>query len=160
MLNILRNIKGILKNCVKWAVLRMRPFCAPLFKTCLSKYCSQQKLILVTELPYKSDAIPDGTVKDSLRLTLGYWEAKDTKDNLNDEISKKIAKGYPTSNIIFENSEIAVLIQDGLETQRVKMSDAKALDSIVRSFLAYEPKQIGDFRKAANQFKDDFPRSA
>ncbi|MCY4047851.1 MAG: N-6 DNA methylase [Candidatus Dadabacteria bacterium] len=127
------------------------------FQACLSKYCSQQKLILVTELPYKSDAIPDGTVKDSLRLTLGYWEAKDTKDNLDDEISKKIAKGYPTSNIIFENSEIAVLIQDGLETQRVKMSDAKALDGIVRSFLAYEPKQIGDFRKAANQFKDDFP---
>ena len=59
------------------------------FQTCLNKYCSQQKLTLVTELPYKSDAIPDGTVKDSLRLTLGYWEAKDTKDNLDDEISKK-----------------------------------------------------------------------
>lgn len=127
------------------------------FQTCLGRYCSQKGLTLVAELPYRPDSIPDGTVKDSLRLTWGYWEAKDTKDNLDNEISKKIARGYPTSNIIFEDSETAVLIQDGAETQRVKMSDAGALDGIIGQFLAYEPPEIADFRKAVGQFKEDLP---
>ncbi len=127
------------------------------FQACLNKYCSQRSLTLVTELPYRPDSIPDGTVKDSLRLTWGYWEAKDTKDDLDKEISKKISKGYPTSNIIFENSETAVLIQNGDEVQRVEMSDDKALDSLVLAFLDYEPPEIADFRKAAKQFKEDLP---
>ena len=32
-------------------------------------------------------------------LVRGHWEAKDSKDDLDDEIAKKIARGYPTNNI-------------------------------------------------------------
>ncbi len=127
------------------------------FQECLNKYCLRHGLTLVTELPYKSDSIPDGTVKDSLRLTWGYWEAKDTKDDLDKEISKKIRKGYPTSNIIFEDSETAVLIQNGVETQRVKMSDDGNLDRFLNVFFDYEPPEIADFRNAVKQFKEDLP---
>src|SRR5947209_6910903 len=44
---------------------------------------------------------PDGTFKDQMNLVRGYWEAKDTFDKLDAEISKKLKAGYPTTNIIF-----------------------------------------------------------
>jgi hypothetical protein len=46
--------------------------------------------------------VPDGTVRDEFRLARGWWEAKDTSDNLAAEIQKKIRAGYPTRNTIFE----------------------------------------------------------
>ena len=58
---------------------------------------------------------PDGTIKDALRLPWGYWESKDQFDNLDQEIENKFAKGYPNDNILFEDSQTAVLIQGGHE---------------------------------------------
>jgi hypothetical protein len=43
---------------------------------------------------------PDGTFRDDYYLEHGYWEAKDTGDNLQTEIQKKIARGYPFTNTI------------------------------------------------------------
>ena len=56
---------------------------------------------------------PDGTFRDEYFLNHGYWEAKDTNDNLEAEIQKKIAKGYPLTNIIFEDTQRAYLYQNG-----------------------------------------------
>src|SRR5436190_20848190 len=56
---------------------------------------------------------PDGTFKDEMNLVRGYWEAKDTADDLNKEIEKKRKSGYPLSNIIFEDTQTAVLYQHG-----------------------------------------------
>jgi hypothetical protein len=50
--------------------------------------------------------IPDGTIRDSHGLPRAYWEAKDTDDDLEQEIKKKIAKGYPLNNIIFEDTSV------------------------------------------------------
>ncbi len=36
---------------------------------------------------------PDGTLRDDFRLPRGYWEAKDTHDDLDAEIRKKSGKG-------------------------------------------------------------------
>ena len=47
---------------------------------------------------------PDGTFKDEMNLVRGYWEAKDTADNLDAEIEKKRKAGYPLNNIIFEDT--------------------------------------------------------
>ena len=54
---------------------------------CLSEYCSnhRENLKLIPELAAQG-GIPDGTVKDSLRMARGYWEAKDTHDDLDTEI--------------------------------------------------------------------------
>jgi hypothetical protein len=38
---------------------------------------------------------PDGTLRDVFNLPRGYWEAKDTDDDLNVEIKKKVDKGWP-----------------------------------------------------------------
>ena len=81
------------------------------FSNLLDAYCKPRDLRLIDELEYvtrtKSKVYPDGTLKDALRLTHGYWEAKDEADDLDEEIAKKRAKGYPTDNILFEDSKTA-----------------------------------------------------
>jgi hypothetical protein len=42
-------------------------------------------------------------------VPFGYWEAKDTNDVLDEEIRKKTAAGYPRDNIIYEDTDSAVL---------------------------------------------------
>ena len=58
------------------------------FQDCLSEYCSihRENLKLIPELA-AAGGIPNGTVKDSLRMARGYWEAKDTHDDLDTENS-------------------------------------------------------------------------
>ena len=129
------------------------------FESCLTAYCREHKerVALVPELPLPSGVRPDGTVKDSLRMARGYWEAKDTHDNLDAEIQHKFSIGYPKGNIIFEDSQTAVLIQNGNEAMRVDMTRPVEVDRLIRTFLDYELPQIQEFRKAQTQFKDDLP---
>jgi predicted helicase len=105
----------------------------------------------------KTKVYPDGTIVHNLRVPLGYWEAKDTQDDLDAEIEKKTSKGYPTTNIIYENSETAVLLQNGHEVLRCAMTDVDDLSKLLSLFFAYERPEIADFRRAVEQFKTDLP---
>ena len=129
------------------------------FAGCLESYCRdhRENLKLVDELSYRSRVYPDGTVKDSLRMARGYWEAKDTHDDLDAEIQNKFNQGYPRDNIIFEDSETAVLVQNGDVAQRADMRKPGELHRLIRLFLDYELPEIEDFRRAQTQFKDDLP---
>ena len=127
------------------------------FHHCLKKYCERKELTLIDELPDKPGTRPDGTVRDAMRLPYGFWEAKDEKDDLDKEINKKKDKGYPTSNIIYENTRVAVLIQNDHEVMRVDMADAGALHRLITAFLKYQPQEIVDFYKAIEKFKEDMP---
>ena len=111
---------------------------------------------MVPELPV-GGIIPDGTVKDSLRMARGYWEAKDTHDDLDTEIQRKFNSGYPRENIVFEDSETAVLFQNGSEAMRVDMGRPGELHRLIRRFLDYELPEIEEFRQARQQFKADLP---
>lgn len=51
-------------------------------------------------------------------MPFGYWEAKDSRDDLDREIAGKRDKGYPDDNIIYEDTVTAVLRQDGREARR------------------------------------------
>ena len=130
----------------------------PAFQNCLDAYCREhrEKLALVPEL-WAGSVIPDGTVKDSLRMARGFWEAKDTHDDLDAEIQKKFNSGYPRNNILFEDSETAVLFQNGNEAMRVDMGRPDELHRLIRRFLDYELPEIGEFRQARQQFKADLP---
>ena len=130
----------------------------PAFQNCLDAYCRQhrERLMLVPELR-TGNVIPDGTVKDSLRMPRGYWEAKDTRDDLDSEIQRKFDRGYPRDNIIFEDSQTAVLIQNREEAMRADMTKPGELHRLIRSFLDYELPQIEEFRQAQQQFKADLP---
>ncbi len=131
----------------------------PAFQNCLKAYCDnhREKFALVMELRIPSGVVPDGTVKDSLRMAHGYWEAKDTHDDLDAEIESKFNSGYPRDNIIFEDSQTAVLIQNREETMRAEMSSPHELHRLIRRFLDYELPQIEEFRAAQRQFKEDLP---
>ncbi len=131
----------------------------PAFQNCLAAYCGdhKEKLALVPELPVPSGVVPDGTVKDTLRMARGYWEAKDSRDDLDAEIDRKFGRGYPRDNIIFEDSRTAVLIQDREEAMRADMSRPGDLHRLIRRFLDYELPQIEEFRHAQRQFKADLP---
>ena len=131
----------------------------PAFQNCLSAYCHdhRERLGLVPELATSRGVVPDGTVKDGLRMARGYWEAKDTHDDLDAEIQRKFDRGYPRDNIIFEDSETAVLVQNGETAMRVDMRRPGELHRLIRRFLDYELPEIEDFRKAQSQFKDDLP---
>ena len=129
------------------------------FAECLDSYCREhrERLALVDELSASAGNRPDGTVKDSLRMARGYWEAKDSHDDLDTEIQAKFNRGYPRDNIIFEDSQTAVLVQNGSEAMRVDMSRDGDLHRLIRVFLDYELPEIQEFRQAQNQFKADLP---
>ena len=129
------------------------------FAVCLDSYCREhrEKLALVDELEARLHNRPDGTVKDSLRMDRGHWEAKDTHDDLDSEIQHKFNRGYPQDNILFEDSQTAVLFQNREEAMRADMSRPGDLHRLIRAFLDYELPQIEEFRQAQQQFKADLP---
>ena len=129
------------------------------FAVCLDSYCREhrEKLALIEELGASLGNRPDGTVKDSLRMSRGYWEAKDSRDDLDAEIQRKFNRGYPTDNIIFEDSQTAVLFQNRQQAMRVDMSRPGELHRLIKAFLDYELPEIEEFRRAQQQFKADLP---
>jgi predicted helicase len=131
------------------------------FENLLNEYAKKRELLLVPELDYKTEKgntiFPDGTLKDAMRLDWGYWESKDEADDLDKEIQAKFAKGYPNSNILFEDSQTVVLIQAGKEVQRVQMRDASKLDILLTAFVSFERPEIRNFREAIAQVKEDLP---
>ena len=133
----------------------------PAFQKLLEQYCADKKIELILELEYRTalgTAVnPDGTLKDAFRQDWGYWESKDQKDTLDNEIQKKLAKGYPTTNILFEDGRTAVLIRNGREFQRASFDDHAALHSLITTFVNYEPQEVRTFREAIDRFKEDLP---
>ena len=129
------------------------------FLNCLSDYCKEhsERFVLVPELRSDRSNKPDGTVRDSLRMTRGLWEAKDIHDDLDREIRNKLGQGYSGDNILFENSRTAVLVQGDQEVMRTDMANAATLDELIHRFLDYELPEIQEFREARQQFKDDLP---
>jgi len=97
------------------------------FQNLLQHYCHQSDFILLCEktrsLSFDNEDSaqtalnrrirPDGEVVDAFGLSHGYWEAKDTHDDLHSEASKKFAAGYPSKNIVVQSPTHALLYQDG-----------------------------------------------
>ena len=75
------------------------------FESLLQETARLKDWTFIAEISGKSGGAlirPDGTLQDRNYLPRGYWEAKDTQDDLDTEIKRKVARGYPLSNIIFE----------------------------------------------------------
>ncbi len=134
------------------------------FYSLLNEYAHKRDLELVTEMSCMGmkgkPVTPDGIIKNVLRLDYGYWESKDEADDLDEEINKKFKKGYPTSNILFEDSSNAVLIQQNVEVMRVNMRDASELDKILTAFISFEHPEVKSFNEAIEHFKRDIPTIA
>lgn len=133
------------------------------FHKLLSTYAKAKDLELVAQQSFRNTKDktirPDGTLKDNLRLDWGYWESKDEYDDLDKEIAAKLAKGYPSDNIIFEDGKTVVLYRNGYEKSRVNVSDTAALDKTLKDFVSYERPEVSEFRKAIELFKADIPNA-
>jgi predicted helicase len=132
------------------------------FKTLLKDWGKSEGLLFIAE--YEHTTVMDerryvdgALVEPQLRLPMGYWEAKDTNDDLDAEIAKKFRRGYPQDNIIFEDSQTAVLIQNKREVLRCAVDDSKEIERLVGQFFKFEPEVIREFRKAVEQFREDLP---
>ena len=70
------------------------------FAGLLKARAAECKLVLSQQHPFTTAAgktlRPDGALLDRVRLVHGWWEAKDSQDDLDREIAAKRAKGYPT----------------------------------------------------------------
>jgi hypothetical protein len=88
---------------------------------------------------------------------LGFWESKDEYDILDKEIDRKLAKDYPDDNILFEDSQTAVLIQAGAKKSIVLMRNAEVLDRLINAFINYIRPEVKDFREAITTVKSDLP---
>ncbi len=108
----------------------------------------------------KSHIAPDGTFRDLYNTRCGFWKAKDTGDDLDKEISKKIAKGYPTSNTIFEDTRQAVLFQGGVERGRFDLTKPNELADLLNEFFAWTEPEIESFHQAVEEFKTQVPELA
>ena len=127
------------------------------FANLLSDYAEDKKLRLVDEVTLKNiNKRPDGALVNRREAKFGYWEAKDLEDDLEKEIIKKINIGYPTFNLLIEDSKTAVLIQDK-EREYCDMSNAKALHALITKFMSYESPEIVLFNAALAKFSQDVP---
>ena len=131
------------------------------FKDLLKGMGRSHDLVFIPEhlivTPTGSKIYVDGALVYDLRLPFGYWEAKDQEDDLDKEIEKKFAKGYPQDNILFEDSHKAVLIQNKQEVLRCSVTDTDKLADLLKRFFAYQRPEILLFRKAVAQFQKDLP---
>lgn len=132
------------------------------FKDLLKGWGRAHDLVFIPEheiaAPTKERRYVDGALMHTLRVPFGYWEAKDTEDDLDAAIAKKFRAGYPKTNIIFENSHEAVLFQHGREIMRALVEDVLALEKLLRLFFEYERPEIEAFRRAVEQFSLDLPQ--
>jgi predicted helicase len=131
------------------------------FKTLLKGWGRNQDLKFIPEYPLttsgKDRRYIDGALVDPIRIPFGYWEAKDSKDNLDKEIERKFRRGYPQDNIIFEDSREAILIQNKQLVMRCNVDLVPHLEELLHKFFAYESPATSRFRKAVAQFKIDLP---
>jgi predicted helicase len=109
------------------------------------------------ELLPGSSLRPDGTFRDEYTVRRGYWESKDTNDELDRVIESEIRKGYPTDNIIFEDSQQAVLVQDGREALRGSLSDAHQIATLLNQFFSHASPDVESFHLAVEEFKAQVP---
>jgi len=131
------------------------------FESLLQETARLRDWTFIAELSGKSGGAvirPDGTLRDRNSLPRGYWEAKDTQDDLDTEIKKKVARGYPLSNIIFEDTQTGVLFQS---KQKINgpytLGNPKELAALLNQFFSYTEPDIEGFEEAVDEFKERVP---
>jgi hypothetical protein len=127
------------------------------FQNLLAHYAHQVKWTLIPELTIANGARPDGVLRDKSLFYWGYWGAKDTHDDLDAEIAKKIARGYPTTNTIFEDTRRAVLFHNGRKTFEADLRVPRKLADLLQLFFGHEEAQVERFEQAVEVFRERIP---
>lgn len=130
------------------------------FQNLLDKAAKKRGWTLVPELSTYSGGrrvVPDGTVRDEVRLARGWWEAKDTSDKLGAEIQKKLKAGYPSRNTVFEDTRTAVLYQDRSEAGEFALREPVKIADLLNRFFSHDESDEREFHRAMDEFKSRIP---
>jgi len=102
----------------------------------------------------------DGAVVDEFKLPHGYWEAKDSKDDLEKEVQKKFKAGYPKDNIIFQSPTQIIIYQHGQEVfnEDITEPNKDKLVEALKLFFSYEPPAYDQWERAIEEFKPIIPQ--
>ena len=137
------------------------------FQGLLQHYCHQSKLTLLCEktraLPSDKGGAnrhirPDGEVVDTFKIPYGYWEAKDTQDDLHVKASKKFAAGYPSKNIVIQSPTHALLYQHGELQLDLDITEPRNLVRVLQGFFTYQEENIAAWHTAVAEFRDTVPQ--
>ena len=102
----------------------------------------------------------DGALLDDFNLAHGYWEAKDSDDDLDVEIRKKLATGYPQDNILFWAPQRMVVIQQGQQVWDSPIAGPDLLIEGLQAFFTYQPPAYAGWQQAVEEFKTVVPALA
>ncbi len=131
------------------------------FQNLLQHYCGQSDLTLLCEksryTPEKRRITPDGEVVDAFGLPHGYWEAKDTRDDLHVEADKKFAAGYPSENIVVQSPTHALLYQYGQLQLDLDITEPRNLVHVLQTFFTYQEENIAAWYTAVAEFREMVP---
>ena len=127
------------------------------FQNLLAAFAPAVNWTLIPEEPLANGKRPDGTLRDTFRLPRGYWEAKDTRDDLLVEIRKKTVIGYPTTNTIFEDTRRAILYQNNKLAFEADLTQRDQLLDLLRQFFTYTEPDIATFEAAVDEFRQRIP---
>jgi len=129
----------------------------PAFQELLTPLGREVGWTFIPEYRRKGRAM-DGGLCDSDRFARGYWEAKDSKDDLEVEIRQKIAAGYPLSNMLFEDTQRAVLYQGNKRVLDIaNLHDHRQLADLLEAFFNYTEPEVLGFKQAVAEFKERIP---
>ena len=102
----------------------------------------------------------DGALLDNFRLTHGFWEAKDIRDDLPKEARKKFDLGYPRDNILFQTPRRALLFQNDTLAFDADLTQPPALIDALNAFFSYIPPAYTEWERAVSEFRDRVPELA
>jgi len=102
----------------------------------------------------------DGALVDNFKLVHGYWEAKDSDDDLGKEVKKKFGAGYPKDNILFQAPDRIIIWQDARQVFGEDITQPGRLIEGLSIFFAYQPPAYEQFEQAVEEFKIRVPELA
>jgi len=118
------------------------------FLNLLAETARQVKWMLIPEQTLEGGIRPDGVLRDNFDLKRGIWEAKGPQSDLDKEISRKIATGYPLTNTIFENTKRAVLFQNKKRSFEFDLHNPQEVGDLLNQFFTYTEPDIATFEEA------------
>ncbi len=132
------------------------------FQNLLADTARSVKWTLIPEQTMEGGIRPDGILRDdAYDLRRGFWEAKGPKSDLEKEITKKIADGYPLTNTIFENTQRAVLFQNKKRVSvEYALHNPHDVSDLLRQFFTHTEPDIENFETAVGEFKERIPELA
>jgi predicted helicase len=130
------------------------------FLNLLNETAHQVKWMLIPEQTIEGGIRPDGVLRDSFDLKRGFWEAKGPQSDLDKEIARKIATGYPLTNTIFENTKRAILFQNKKRAFEYDLHNPTEIGDLLAQFFTYTEPDIASFEVAVQEFKERVPELA